>query len=198
MSESNGPRTVIGPDARVKGEIHSEGDLVVQGRVEGSLSVDAVLFIETAGVVEAEVNARHVVIAGAFQGNLVARDAAEVAKTGRVQGRVTAPRMLVADGGILNAEVCMSGEAAPAAETMIKGEAVEAAPTRGAPRSVYTYSVPETRQTAAPDPSRDQAQRAQEATVDPALNSKPAAEVVEAAVPAGPASKTKKGGKKKS
>ena len=179
MSENNGPRTVIGPDARVKGEIHSGGDLVVQGRVEGSLSVDAVLFIETAGLVEAEVDAHHVVIAGTFKGNLVARDALEVAETGRVQGRVTAPRMLVADGGILNAEISMSGEAAPAA--MTEGEAVEAQPAKTATRSVYTYSVPEPKETY---PSRE-----------PATEDSAAVEVIEAAVPA---TKTKKGGKKKS
>ena len=182
MSENKGPRTVIGPDARVIGEIHSKGDLVIQGRVEGSLAVDAVLFVEAAGIVEAEVNARHVVIAGTFNGNLIARDVLEVAETGRVQGRVTAPRMLVADGGILNAEISMSGEGAAAA--MTEGEAVEAQPAKTGTRSVYTYSVPKA------DPSQDQARSAQEATEDP-----PAVEVVEAAVPA---SKTKKGGKKKS
>ena len=54
MTEKSTPRTIIGADTVVKGEIITSQDLVVQGRVEGTLRVDAVLFIEEEGVVEAD------------------------------------------------------------------------------------------------------------------------------------------------
>jgi cytoskeletal protein CcmA (bactofilin family) len=183
MSEKNASRTVIGPDTVVNGEIHATQDLVVQGRVNGTLQVDAVLFVETGGVIEAEVKANHAVIAGTFQGTLEVVDALEVAETGRVMGRVQAPRMLVADGAVLNAELKMSGGFTPAAEVEEATEAtLDTVTTR---RSVYSYTLPATEKAPAAPAADD------EAAVDA---DEP--EVVEVAATTPP--KSKKGGKKKS
>ena len=184
MSEKNAPRTVIGPDTVVNGEIHSKQDLVIQGRVKGTLQVDAVLFVEVGGLVEAEVKANHVVVAGTFQGTLEAVDALEVAGTGRVQGQVTAPRMRIADGAVLNAEIRMSNEPAPRAGDRDEAEAPRATKTTG--RSVYTYTVPAVEATATttqPSPKTEEA---------PELDAPELEEVTaQAASP-----KEKKGGKK--
>jgi len=147
MSDKNAPRTVIGPDTVVNGEINSKQDLVVQGRVSGTIKVDAVLFIETSGVVEAVVTANHAVVAGTFEGELEA-SVLEVAQTGRITGQVKAPRILVADGAVLNAKIHMSGGAAPAAE----GEEVAEAPLAATStrRSVYSYTLPVSDKTPAP------------------------------------------------
>ena len=139
MSEKNAPRTVIGADTVVSGEVHATQDLVVHGRVDGAIRADAVLFIEADGVVEATVTANHAVIAGTFQGDLDCMEALEVTESGRIHGNVRAPRMLIADGAILNAEISMTsggGSSKEAAEV--------AAPrvTTTSTRSVYTYSVP--------------------------------------------------------
>ena len=182
MSDQNAKRTVIGPDTVVSGEIHSKQDLVIQGRVEGTLGVDAVLFIEADGLVEGDVAATHVVVAGTFKGNLEVEDALEVAETGRVMGQVKAPRMLVADGAIMNAELRMSGAAVAPPETAAVTPA-EAEDTKSTRRSVYSYTLPATQQAPAPvEPVED----------DLAEDEAPAVEVVEAAT-----QQAKKGGKKK-
>ena len=141
MNDKKTSRTVIGPETVVSGEIRSGQDLVVQGRVEGSLRVDAVLFIEEGGAAEAEVTANHVVVAGNFNGALTATDALEIAETGRIEGSVAAPRMVVADGALVNAEIRMSGDAGD-----VRGDAAGAsAETRQAgagERTVYSYTVP--------------------------------------------------------
>ncbi len=180
MSDKNASRTIIGPDTVINGEIHAKQDLVVQGRLNGTLQVDAVLFVETGGVIEAEVTANHAVIAGTFQGNLEVVDALEVAETGRVMGQVKAPRMLVADGAVLNAELQMSGTSTPAAEVEATSEATLETKTS---RSVYSYTLPATDKTAAAPVVEDE------------VDAEPP-EVVEVAAAATP--KAKKGGKKKS
>jgi len=141
MNEKNAPRTVIGPDTVINGEIHSRQDLVIQGRVEGALQVDAVLFIETGGTAEAEVTANHAVVAGSFQGSLTAVDVLEIAETGRVRGDVTAPRMLVADGAVVNAEIRMGGGAGVASGDAAE-ETADTRPSKTDKRTVYSYTVP--------------------------------------------------------
>jgi cytoskeletal protein CcmA (bactofilin family) len=185
MTDQNAKRTVIGPDTVVNGEIQSKQDLVIQGRVEGTLSVDAVLFIEVGGVVDGDVTATHVVIAGTLKGTLEVEDALEVAETGRVMGQVTAPRMLVADGALMNAELRMSGAPLPATETAAEVTEAVATPrdTQATRRSVYSYTLPATQQ-AAPDAVED----------DDADVEEPG-DVVEVA--ATPGEQAKKGGKKK-
>ncbi len=183
MSEKNTPRTVIGPDTVVNGEIHSKQDLVVQGRVEGTLQVDAVLFIETDGVVEADVTANHAVVAGTFQGDLKAMDALEVAQTGRILGRVNSPRILVSDGAILNADIRMSGGDAGAAD--VNEEADVPRSETSTRRSSYSYTRPakETTPSVVEDEGEDEVDEP---------------EVVEVSkAPAPRVSKAKKGGKKK-
>jgi len=184
MSDKNASRTIIGPDTVVNGEIHAKQDLVVQGRLNGTLQVDAVLFVETGGLIEADVTANHAVIAGTFQGNLEVLDALEVAETGRVMGQVKAPRMLVADGAVLNAKLQMSGNFSAAA-TEVEATTEAALDTKTTRRSVYSYTLPATDKTAAAPVVEDE---------DAGEADEP--EVVEVAAAAKP--KAKKGGKKKS
>ncbi|MBM4372542.1 MAG: polymer-forming cytoskeletal protein [Deltaproteobacteria bacterium] len=146
MGDKTTPRTVIGPDIRIVGELHAAEDLVVHGRLEGTLRVDAVLFVERDGFVEGNATVRHAVVAGSFQGSLDASEALEVADSGKVQGEVSAPRMIVADGAVLNARIRMTAGAAATADATA---ATAAQPAGRTARSSYTYSVPVPRRTPA-------------------------------------------------
>ena len=58
--------TVIGRGVRVRGRIQGEGDLTIEGHVEGEISVSGALTVDPAGLVGANINARTQWWAGGF------------------------------------------------------------------------------------------------------------------------------------
>jgi len=110
-------KAVIGPNIRIQGELSGDEDLVVEGRVEGKISVTKGLRIGPQAQVNAEVKAHHVVIAGRLVGNVVATERVEILPSGILEGNIRAPKIAIAEGAQFKGSVDMSGKAGPAAPT---------------------------------------------------------------------------------
>ncbi len=100
--------TVVSHDTAWKGEVSSEGSMHIHGRFEGVIRAQEDVFILDEATVEAEVNARNVVIAGRYDGEVSCGVRFEVLPTGRVQGNVRAPVLVVHDGAEINGSIQMS------------------------------------------------------------------------------------------
>ena len=86
--------TLVGPSFHVDGEIRGSEDLVVYGRVAGSIDIgDGVLMVTREGRIEADARARVITIEGTAEGDLRAREQIVVRKSARVRGKLTAPRV---------------------------------------------------------------------------------------------------------
>src|SRR5262249_45338725 len=91
--------SVLGPSLVFKGKLVAEEDLLIQGRVEGSISHNAAnLTIGTHGEVKADIVAQKVIIQGAVQGDVRASDTIVVEASARVQGNLFAPRIGLKEG----------------------------------------------------------------------------------------------------
>jgi cytoskeletal protein CcmA (bactofilin family) len=89
----------IGKSLHVKGELSGSEDIVIEGKVEGKISLSGYnVTIGETGRVAAELHAKIVVIAGLVHGNVVAGDKVEVAATGTMMGDIRAPRVVLIDG----------------------------------------------------------------------------------------------------
>jgi cytoskeletal protein CcmA (bactofilin family) len=99
--------TVIGSSIVIDGEISGDEDLVIQGTVKGKISLKESLYVESSGVVEADIETQNVEIAGRVTGNIVATDKVELKQDCRVVGDVRAPRILIADGASFKGNVDM-------------------------------------------------------------------------------------------
>ncbi|MFN7962139.1 MAG: polymer-forming cytoskeletal protein [Thermoanaerobaculia bacterium] len=107
----------------VVGEIRSTTDVVVEGRVEGGIQAEkAAIRIEPGGTVEGNLRGRSVYLAGKLQGNLHAEDVAELAPTARLEGDLTAHRVVIAEGAFFKGSVTMQGSARSAARKAAAGE----------------------------------------------------------------------------
>lgn len=108
---------MIGPNIRIQGELSGDEDLVVEGRVEGKISVTKGLRIGPQAQINAEVKAHHVVIAGRVVGNVVAVDKVEILPSGILEGNIRAPKIAIAEGAQFKGSVDMGGKtpAEPAA-----------------------------------------------------------------------------------
>src|SRR2546425_11162185 len=105
----------IGRGVEVSGDVRFAGMLQVEGRVSGKLiSESGTLVIEQTGEVNAEVEVGVCVIRGALHGNLNIGSRVEVSRTGRIQGDIKTPVLIVEEGALLMGSVLMGGEFAAA------------------------------------------------------------------------------------
>jgi cytoskeletal protein CcmA (bactofilin family) len=99
----------LGKSMIIKGELSGSEDLTLHGQMEGSVSLPAhTLTIGPQADVKADILAKAVVVAGAVTGKVLAGDRIEIRATGSVNGDVTSPRLVIADGGSLRGKVEMT------------------------------------------------------------------------------------------
>jgi cytoskeletal protein CcmA (bactofilin family) len=109
--------SVVGPSLMFKGHLVAEEDLLIQGRIEGSIDHSgANLTIGIHGEVQADIVARKVLIQGAVNGDVRASETITVEASARVQGNLFAPRIGLKEGarfqGAIEIDVAAAGNAA--------------------------------------------------------------------------------------
>lgn len=89
----------IGSGARVHGRIHGDGDLLIEGQVEGDVTLRGNLTIAAGASVTSDVvEARAVTIAGSLEGELSASGPVRLAAGARVRGNVRGTAVVIDDG----------------------------------------------------------------------------------------------------
>ena len=110
---ASGTISLVSRQVVVEGEIHGDENLHVDGRVKGSIRLNGDLFVGANGVVEAEVEARNVIIQGALTGKVLAREQLEVQSTGRFNGESTAGSYEIREGAVFEGISKMLGRSNP-------------------------------------------------------------------------------------
>lgn len=100
--------TVIGQGAVINGSIKTEGTLRVDGKVEGEVSVTGDLLVGEKGVINANITAQNVTVAGTVKGNITANGKLDLLASGKVYGDISASDLVVSQGAILQGEVSMT------------------------------------------------------------------------------------------
>jgi cytoskeletal protein CcmA (bactofilin family) len=90
--------TIIGADARIKGELSFDSAAKVMGQLEGSISGKGRVHIASGSKCKATVRAKEVAVEGLVEGNVEASDHVELKPKGRITGDVVAARMSMGDG----------------------------------------------------------------------------------------------------
>jgi cytoskeletal protein CcmA (bactofilin family) len=130
----SGERATIGRSITIRGDVTGDEDLLIQGRVDGSVSLrEHAVTIGPDGVVKASIIGRVVSIEGRVEGNISADEQIILRTSATVQGDISAPRVVLEDGAKFRGGVEM-GEAAErsraAASSQRAKPAVEPAETR--------------------------------------------------------------------
>lgn len=103
----------VGSTVVIKGELRAQEDVVIAGRIEGTIIVDGhLVMVEPGGHVAADVTARGIVVSGHVNGTLIAEERIELRSSAQVEGEITAPRIAMADGAIFRGRVEMAKETA--------------------------------------------------------------------------------------
>ncbi len=95
--EGSGAR--IGSTARVRGRIQGDGDLLVEGQVEGNVTLRGDLTVaEGASVTSEAVEAHAVVVAGSLEGSVSASGVVHLAPSARMRGDIQGASVIIDDG----------------------------------------------------------------------------------------------------
>jgi cytoskeletal protein CcmA (bactofilin family) len=103
---------VLGKTLLFRGELTAEEDIILQGRVEGSIRHARNLIIGTEGSVLGDVYANHLTVEGLVEGDLHCTEAVIVRATAQVRGNIFAPRVGIVEGAFFNGRVEMDPKAA--------------------------------------------------------------------------------------
>jgi cytoskeletal protein CcmA (bactofilin family) len=108
-------KAMIGPSIVIKGTVSGDEDLVIQGKVEGSVELGAhEVSVGQSGQVNADVTARVVRIDGEVAGDIRGHEKVVITQSGNVRGNIIAPRVTLEDGAIFKGSIDMDpGEESP-------------------------------------------------------------------------------------
>ena len=105
MATENGSAR-IGKSVVVRGEVKGGEDLIIDGRVEGTITLtESRLTIGASADVAADLAARDILIQGHVQGNIVASGRVELRAGSHVEGDVHALRLAIEDNAVFRGKV---------------------------------------------------------------------------------------------
>ena len=125
-------RATIGPSISIRGDVTGDEDLLIQGRVDGSVILDAhAVTVGGQGRVKASITGRLITVEGHVEGDLTAQEQIILRGTAQVQGDVKAPRVVLEDGASFRGLVDMGAAPAPSEASSESGQAATGASGRG-------------------------------------------------------------------
>lgn len=96
----------IGTALTVQGKVISTQDLTIDGKVEGTIELgNHGLTIGSGAEIKADLVAQTITISGAVTGNVTATAVVDLRATGSVDGDITTPRLIMADGAVIKGKV---------------------------------------------------------------------------------------------
>lgn len=102
--------TTIGSTLTVTGEITSQEDVTIQGKVNGKISVqNGALLVANGANVQAEAQVTRATIHGTFTGDVSAVERVELTTTANVSGTLIAPAVVIQDGATFNGMIEITG-----------------------------------------------------------------------------------------
>ena len=90
---------MIGPGVKIEGQITSDENLVIEGKVNGSIiAKNHEVTVGKSGSLNANISANVVSVEGMVKGDISGAEKVVISKTGNVLGNIQSPRVTLEDG----------------------------------------------------------------------------------------------------
>jgi cytoskeletal protein CcmA (bactofilin family) len=123
MAVENAP-VRIGKTVVIRGEVKGSEDLIVDGRVEGTMNLsESRLTIGPTANVAADLTAKDILIMGQVQGNIVASGRVELRAGCQVEGDIHALRLAVEENAVFRGKVDLTQAVSKGLESVIPPQA---------------------------------------------------------------------------
>lgn len=116
MPDPTSQTTIIGPDTHIKGDMTFESTARILGTFEGRIAAKGELQISETATCRAAVEAAKVLVDGAVDGNVTARERVELTAKARMKGDLVAAKLVVAEGASFVGHCTVGPDAAKAAK----------------------------------------------------------------------------------
>jgi cytoskeletal protein CcmA (bactofilin family) len=126
-------RSILGPTLRFKGDLEADEDLVIEGRLEGTIRHTERVTIGRFANVRADVHAQTIVVEGTIEGELHASTSVSIAECGTVRGDIHAPAFTVVAGARFSGNVVKVPAAEAAADRSTTDHVATGAQSGAAP-----------------------------------------------------------------
>jgi cytoskeletal protein CcmA (bactofilin family) len=104
--------SILGPTLYFKGDLTADEDLLIQGRVEGSVTHTQRLTVGPQGTVKANIKAALIIVEGTVEGDLSAEKSIFVKETAKVWGNISAPSVSILEGASFSGNIDMGSKPA--------------------------------------------------------------------------------------
>lgn len=115
-------RSVIGKTLLVKGELSSDEEVLIEGKIEGKIKANNRLIIGKHGTVQADIEANEVIIRGTVNGNVSCSYKIEIVPEGILNGNIVSEKVVLAEGAIFKGSIDMTRTASSASKDEKKAE----------------------------------------------------------------------------
>jgi len=99
--------TIIGLSVKVKGDFTCQGNMVVEGEVDGTLKTHGDLIVGDKAKISANIEAKNATISGEVNGNLKIKGYLELSSTAKINGDIDVQSISIIKGAILNGQCQM-------------------------------------------------------------------------------------------
>ena len=118
--------SVIGKSVELKGELVAGEDLLIQGKLEGSVrNKSQNLVVGKDGSLKADINGRCVVVQGTVSGDIHGDESVVVESSARVQGNISSSSIGVEKGARFKGTIDSFGDGKPPKDGSLSDEAVD-------------------------------------------------------------------------
>lgn len=107
-AELNEFETVIGPSVKVKGDFNGQGNIIVEGLVEGNLKTNGNLEVGKTAKITANIEAKEAKIGGQVAGNIKIKGFLEITATAKIFGDIETAGLSIERGAIFNGKCVMT------------------------------------------------------------------------------------------
>jgi len=97
-SQPSGDTTLIAAECQITGSITINGNIRIEGKIEGSVQATGDLIVGTSAFVKADIEANTVSIAGEVRGNIKTTDLLELTATARLFGDICTRQLKIEQG----------------------------------------------------------------------------------------------------
>lgn len=105
-----GSRNHIAQGTKIKGDISTEGDLRIDGELEGSVDCKGKLVVGNSGKIKGKVRCQNANLSGIIEGVMVVSDMIAMQATGVFSGEITYGKMAVEPGARIEGSLSISGK----------------------------------------------------------------------------------------
>ena len=136
--ESRVPRNNVvhvGKSVVIKGEISGSEDLMIEGKVDGKISLpQSTLTVGAEGKLKAEISAKVVIVLGEVKGNVSASEKVDIRDHGTVNGDIITKKLAIADGAHFRGSIDMQPQADASEKRKVIPKSEKAAQQPSIPR----------------------------------------------------------------